>query len=48
MPTAQQLEEQINELTIQLKEMIGTEQNYGEIWDRRVDLKRELDNLKTN
>lgn len=47
MPTEQQLEEQINALTRQLKEMIGNEPNYGEIWDRRVDLKRDLDKLNT-
>lgn len=46
MTTIQQLEEQIDALTNQLKEMIGNESNYEQIWDKRVDLVRELDKLK--
>jgi len=48
MTTIQQLEKQINILTKQLKEMIGNETEYEKIWDKHVDLLRQIDKLKYN
>jgi len=40
------LERKIKELTVQLKEMIGNEPEYREIWDERVELILKLNDLK--
>jgi hypothetical protein len=36
------IEDEIDSLTFRLKRMSGSELEYGEIWDKRVDLKRKL------
>ena len=42
---ATQIEEEIKKLTNILKSMSGTEESYGRLWDKRVELISQLSEL---
>ena len=46
MTKLQELANKRDALTITLKRMSGLESNYGQIWDQRVDVIRQINELE--